>query len=80
MRGLNLAVGDAEKQLTPACADAWMMDYEEVDCYATPYEIIWEALNGRYQSLSTDTTWQRWTSFNVARWQAWGALGFLAES
>ena len=80
VRGLNLAVGDAEKQLTPACADAWMMDYEEVDCYATPYEIIWEALNGRYQSLTTDTTWQRWTSFNVARWQAWGALGFLAES
>ncbi|MCC6604465.1 MAG: DUF4173 domain-containing protein [Anaerolineae bacterium] len=80
VRGLNLAVGDAEKQLTPACADAWMMDYEEVDCYATPYEIIWEELNGRYQSLATDTTWQRWTSFNVARWQAWGALGFLAES
>lgn len=80
VRGLTLAVGDAEEQLTPACADAWMMDYEEVDCYATPYEIIWEELNGRYQSLATDTTWQRWTSFNVARWQAWGALGFLAES
>lgn len=79
VRGLNLAVGDAEEQLTPACADAWMMDYEEVDCYATPYEIIWTELDGRYQSLTTDTTWQRWTSFNVARWQAWGALGFLAE-
>jgi hypothetical protein len=79
VRGLNLAVGDAEEQLTPACVNAWMMDYEEVDCYATPYEIIWTELDGRYQSLTTDNTWQRWTSFNVARWQAWGALGFLAE-
>ncbi|MBE2197636.1 MAG: DUF4173 domain-containing protein, partial [Anaerolinea sp.] len=80
VRGLNLAVGDAEEQLTPACADAWMLDYEEVDCYGTPYEIIWAELDGRYQSLSTDTTWQRWTSFNVARWQAWGVLGFLTKS
>jgi cbb3-type cytochrome oxidase subunit 3 len=80
VRGLNLAVGDAEEQLTPACADAWMLDYEEVDCYGTPYEIIWTELDGRYQSLSTDTTWQRWTSFNVARWQAWGVLGFLTKS
>lgn len=79
VRGLNLAVGDAEEQLTPACERAWMMDYEEVDCYATPYEIIWDELNGRYQSLNTDTIWQRWTSFNVARWQAWGMLGFLAD-
>ncbi len=76
VRGLNLAVGDAEEQLTPACADAWMLDYEEVDCYGTPYEIIWAELDGRYQSLSTDTTWQRWTSFNVARWQAWGCWAF----
>lgn len=80
VRGLNLVVGDAEEQLSAFCINSWVFDYEEVDCYGTPYELIWNELDGRYQSLSADTTWQRWTSFNVARWQAWDKLAFLAES
>ena len=79
VRGLNLTVGDAEEQLSAFCISSWTFDNEDLDCYGTPYELIWTELDGRYQSLATDTTWQRWTSFNVARWQAWDRLGFLAE-
>jgi cbb3-type cytochrome oxidase subunit 3 len=77
VRGLGLTAGDAETQLTPICARSWLSD--ELDCYATPQEILRTELAIRYELLATDTTWQRWTSFNVARWQAWGALAFLAE-
>ncbi len=79
VRGLNLTVSDEAEQLTRACFRGWMMDYEAESCYATPHEILLTELNGRYQSLSTDTAWQRWTSFNLPRWQAFGLLGFLAD-
>jgi hypothetical protein len=79
MRGLTVTVGDGEEQLTLLCSRSWMMDYEEVDCYATPHEILLTELNGRYQTLISDSSWQRWTSFNLVRWQAYGLLGFLAD-
>lgn len=79
LRGLNLTIGDVEAQLTPVCSNAWMIDYEETECYDTKYGIIWTALDGRYQSLTSDTNWQRWTSFNVPRWQAFDLLGFLGD-
>ncbi len=66
VRGLNLTVGDAEGEV---CSRA---------CYGTRHEIILDELNGRYQMLISDSSWQRWTSFNLARWQALGLLGFLA--
>jgi len=78
LRGLNLTIGDTEPQLTPVCARSWMIDSEESDCYDTKYGIIWTALNGRYQSLTTNTIWQRWTLFNLPRWRAFELLGFLA--
>ncbi|MCA9942753.1 MAG: DUF4173 domain-containing protein, partial [Anaerolineales bacterium] len=78
VHGLSLTVGDAETQLTPICARAWMLD-DEADCYATPHDILLTELNGRYQTLILDSSWQRWTSFNLSRWQAFGLLGFLAE-
>ncbi|MAU01279.1 MAG: hypothetical protein CL608_29410 [Anaerolineaceae bacterium] len=77
VRGLALTAGDAETQLTPICARSWLSD--ELDCYATPHEILLTALNGRYQTLISDSSWQRWTSFNLPRWQAYGLLGFLAD-
>jgi hypothetical protein len=79
VRGLSLTIGDAETQRAPICVRSWMVDFEEPDCYATPHEILLTELNGRYQSLTTDTTWQRWTSFNLPRRQAFGLLGFLAD-
>ncbi|MCA9916812.1 MAG: DUF4173 domain-containing protein [Anaerolineales bacterium] len=77
VRGLALTVGDAETQLTPACARSWYSD--DLDCYATPHQILLTELTNRQNALANDTAWQRWTSFNVSRWQAWGALAFLAE-
>lgn len=79
IRGLTATIGDAEVQQTPACSRGWVMDYEEEDCYATPHEILLTELNGRYQAFTTDMTWQRWPSFNLPRWQAFGLLGFLSE-
>jgi hypothetical protein len=76
VRGLGLTVGDPEEQLLPIC-QSWLSD--AYDCYATPHEILLTELTYRYESLTADTVWQRWTSFNVSRWQAWGALGFLAN-
>jgi hypothetical protein len=77
VRGLSLTVGDAETQVTPICSRSWLSD--ELDCYATPHEIVLTELTYRYETLATNTSWQRWTSFNVARWQAWAMLGFLAD-
>ena len=77
LRALNLTVGDQEEEMTEICSRSWVMDSEELDCYDTRHEIILADLNGRYQSLTNDTTWQRWTSFNLPRWQTFGALGFL---
>ena len=79
IRGLTATIGDAEVQQTLACSRGWVMDYEEEDCYATPHEILLTELNGRYQAFTTDMTWQRWPSFNLPRWQAFGLLGFLSE-
>lgn len=79
VRALNLTIGDAEEQLAKACSRSWTVDYEDLNCYTTRHEIILTELNGRYQSLSTDTTWQRWSSFNLPRWQTYGMLGFLRE-
>ena len=76
VRGLSLTQGDAETQLTPICARSWYSDAP--DCYATPHEILHTELTYRYGYLAADKTWQRWTSFNVSRWQAWGMLAFLA--
>ncbi|WP_420643460.1 DUF4153 domain-containing protein [Candidatus Leptofilum sp.] len=75
VRGLGLTVGDAEEQLLPICARSWLSD--EYDCYATPHEILREELTSRYEQFTGDDSWRRWPSFNVARWQAWGALSFL---
>lgn len=77
VRSLNLTVGDTEEQLAAVCSRGWLSD--ELDCYDTRHEIILDELNGRYQSFITDTTWQRWTLFNLPRWQAFEALGFLAD-
>ena len=77
VRGLSLTVGDVETQLTPICARSCLAD--SPDCYKTPHEILLAELNGRYQSLTTDTNWQRWTSFNLPRWQVFNLLGFLAD-
>jgi hypothetical protein len=79
LRGLNLTVGDDEEVITSICSRSFLFESEGLDCYDTRYGVIWTALNGRYQSLSTDTSWQRWSSFNLPRWQAYGALGFLEE-
>jgi hypothetical protein len=79
VRGLNLTIGDTETQLTPVCSRAWTLDLDELDCYVTPHEILLTELNGRYQTLISDSSWQRWTSFNLVRWRASGLLGFLAD-
>ena len=79
IRGLTVTIGDSEMQITPACSRGWMTDYEEVGCNATPHEILLAELNGRYQTFTTDTRWQQWRSFNLSRWQAFGALGFLSQ-
>lgn len=77
VRGLNLTVGDAEEEMNVVCSRAWLSD--EPDCYDTRHEIILDALNGRYQTLISDSSWQHWTSFNLVRWQAFDLLGFLAD-
>ncbi|MBK7896230.1 MAG: DUF4173 domain-containing protein [Anaerolineaceae bacterium] len=77
VRGLTLTLGDAETQLTPLCANSWYI--EEPDCYATPHEILRTELSERYEAMAGNTVWQRWTSFNLSRWQAWNTLGFLAS-
>lgn len=77
VRGLNLTVGDEEEVITTACSRSFLFESEGLDCYDTRYGVIWTALNGRYQSLSNNTTWQRWPSFNLPRWQAYGMLRFL---
>ncbi|MCP4421529.1 MAG: DUF4173 domain-containing protein, partial [Chloroflexi bacterium] len=79
VRGLSLTVGDAEEQLNAVCSRGWMIEPDHLDCYDTRHGIILTVLNGRYQSLSSDTSWQRWTLFNLPRWQAFGMLEFLEQ-
>ncbi len=80
VRGLNLTVGDADEIAASICARSPQYEFESavLNCYATPHEVLLQELNGRYQSLATDSSWQRWASFNWSRWQAFGLLGFLA--
>ncbi|WP_420630598.1 DUF4153 domain-containing protein [Candidatus Leptofilum sp.] len=80
VKALEPTGNEAEEVLLEICSRLWQIDYEELDCYATRHEIIEAELMNRYQVLAEDDAWRRWPSFNVARWQAWGALGFLAES
>ncbi|VAW30854.1 hypothetical protein MNBD_CHLOROFLEXI01-4045, partial [hydrothermal vent metagenome] len=80
LRGLNLTIGDEEEVVTTFCSRTRVFNSIEVDCYDTRYGVIWTALNGRYQTLTTNTAWQRWTSFNLPRWQTYRTLGFLEGS
>ena len=78
IQALNLTVGDAEEQIKPTC-DYLFERTREADCYATPHEIVLTELNGRIENMHTDTTWQKWQSFHLSRWNAFHALSFLAS-
>ena len=61
----------------PACTgrwfnEEWVADYE--DCQATPHQILQDELDGRYQSMSENSDWQRWQSTHLARWRAFTVL------
>lgn len=81
LQALNLTIGDKENvsQLWRFCPGETVSGSEDQSCYASRHGIILEELNGRYQTLAADTTWQRWTSFNLPRWQTFQMLGFLAS-
>ena len=71
-RALSLVQDDEQLVPVPACTgywheSEWIADYE--DCQATPYEILREELDGRYQSMRQQE-WRRWQSFHLARWRA----------
>ncbi|MCB9420375.1 MAG: DUF4173 domain-containing protein [Ardenticatenaceae bacterium] len=76
-RALTLVKDDAQLVPLPVCVGVWR-DYEWVtpqeDCEGTPYEILWDELNGRYQSMTENTNWRRWQSFHLAHWQAFAIL------
>ena len=79
IQAVNLSVGDRNEQIKPACNDFFFDEYERGgDCYTTPHEIVWTELNGRYENMTTDTTWQKWQSYHLSRWQAFQVLSFLA--
>lgn len=81
IRAINLTAGDREEQLIPECA-GYFSDFERVeyDCFATPREIVWMELNGRFEAKTSDTTWQKWQSWHLSRWQAFRALSFLGQN
>ncbi|MEJ2748546.1 MAG: DUF4173 domain-containing protein [Anaerolineae bacterium] len=76
-RALALVKDDAQLVPVPACTgrwlnEEWVTDFE--DCQATPYQILGDELNGRYQFMTENSGWQRWQSFHLARWQAFNVL------
>ena len=76
-RGLRLVKDDGQLVPVPACTGywnetEWIADY--VDCQATPYEILWDELNGRYQAMTENKEWQRWQSLHLSRWRAFAVL------
>jgi hypothetical protein len=76
-RALSLVRNDPQLVPVPACTgrwldEEWVADYE--DCQATPHQILWDELNGRYQSMSENTNWERWQSFHLSRWRAFAVL------
>lgn len=73
IQALSLTKGDQEEQLMPSCADPYSR-VSRTDCYAVPYEIISEELNGRLHSMTENTKWRQWPSFHLARWQAFTRL------
>lgn len=73
-QALVLTRGETETFLTPACARAYWLD-ENPDCYATRQEILYEELNGRFETMTANPTWRKWQSFNWARWQAYKLYG-----
>lgn len=77
VQALAATLGDTQLVPVPVCTgrwidEEWVADYE--DCQATPHQILWEELDGRYKSLTADTGWRRWQSFHLARWGAYGLL------
>ena len=85
VRALNLVHDDAQLVSVPACTgywneSEWISDYK--DCQATPYEILRDELNGRFQTMTDNPDWQRWQSFHFSRQIAYTALFrlFVGES
>ncbi len=74
---LNAARGDEQLVPVPACAGYWRDSewiYEYEDCQATPHQILWDEMDGRYQSMTDNPGWRRWQSFHLSRQRAYGAL------
>ncbi|MCP4362869.1 MAG: DUF4173 domain-containing protein, partial [Chloroflexi bacterium] len=77
---IQLTEADTTEYLTARCARFyWESDVGD-NCYATAPEILRDELDGRYQSRQEDNSWRTWTSFNLARWQAFTQLqGFFVS-
>lgn len=78
LAALILTAGDTEEQRMPSCYDPFSRVMPR-DCYAVPYEIVKEALHGRYQSMSENNEWRQWPSFHLARWAAFAQLREIGD-
>jgi len=73
---LTLVADDAQIVVKPECDYFWREDRSDydVDCDGTLSEILMTALDGRYQEMTDDTSWQVWQSYHLSRWQAYWQL------
>ncbi len=80
VRALTLTEGDDTEQLQPSCSNlSGRMERVIPNCYVVPSVIIAEEIDGRYEQMNTDTSWQSWQSFNIARWLAFASLQVVAH-
>ncbi len=77
---LDLTIDDTQIQTIPECS-RFFDEYQRTAsaCLAAPYEIALTELNGRYENMTSDSTWQKWQSFHISRWKAFRALSFLEQ-
>ncbi len=84
IQALTAVHGDDRLVRVPTCYQWRGSEKIELykDCQATRYQILWDELNGRYQSMTDNSDWQRWQSFHLSHWHAYNALNglFIGES
>ncbi|MCA9931963.1 MAG: DUF4173 domain-containing protein [Anaerolineales bacterium] len=73
---LPIVAADPQVVTKPECDYFWREDRSDydVDCDGTLSEILTESLNGRFQEMQNDTSWQAWQAYHASRWRAYRQL------
>lgn len=73
---LPIVAADPQPVTKPVCDYFWREDLSDydVDCDGTLSEILMESLNGRFQEMNRDPSWQAWQSYHLSRRRAYRQL------